>query len=719
MPFIETYPDPFIPPSTTTRLNVILDILPDSEIDYDIWLPRVVVDGTEVLVRPGFTVNDSDLSKTSSFSLVDLADEDLFVSGALIDVGIGKQSAGVWDEASMQWEILGGFVESIGRTISGTPQYTADSVNVTIAAESDDRLGSTSEAGLVIYDSNRVTIADGEFETIEDANGNSYAPELTGIAGLKLSDLFQEIFVERCGFDSYETNLPINDWPIQRYNVGMGQRFYDGLKGLMGMYRPVMKLTGNTIGIYDSTIALPAGVPTPKQIVVDSVEQLSSSTEQQKLDALMVQFAGVENNYDFTTARFEYPAEASGGSVVEYERIIIEFRKITSPGNSVVIREALNIENKTTSINGEVVEDSSEQFLFSSRGDVAVRTKTTRSLLPSLPDALLALRNSREEREQFAYQAHPFKPRSTYCSRRALTSRGLVTNDSDNPNIQGDPAKQEVNVSLRSNNIAIGQIYSTEPLSSRIETAIPQRDGTVLTRVLVTDEINASNSVDYFEKRPGDIGVSGVATTQEVIPVFADDVAVRNLERIDDFPIGELPLKYGLPLARRELLFRRTKGRRLSLSHIGYDASLQNGVPVSVYDREGVAIGNFLIEGRQVTCDRGLIIALNAREITATSEPLQRIHSQISSIESGGSVVWTLPVECSDGFILTIDPAAVSNLAIEARHVETPNLPWTNLETTSIGLSPWDGNTEDFEFRFTAAAVISPTRVQFDLVVQE
>lgn len=719
MPFIDTYPDPFVAPSGGSRLNIILDILPDDDIDYGIWLPRVVVDGTEVLVLPGFAIDDSDLSKTSAFSLVDLADKDLFVPDASVDLGIGKQSGGVWDEPSMRWEILDGFVENVGSSISGVPQNAADSVNVTVAAKSDDRLGKTSEEGLIIYDSNRVTIADGEFEPITDANGNSYAPDLVPIAGLKLSHLFQKIFVDECGFDSYETNLPIGDWPIQRYNVGMGQRLYDGLKGLMGMYRPVMKVTGNTIGIYDSTIALPDGVPAPKQITVDSIEQLSSSVEQQKVDALMVQFAGVENNYDFTTPRFEYSTESSGGSVIDYERIIIEFRKRTTPGNSVVVREELNIENKTTSINGDIVEESSEQFLFSSRGDVSVRTKTTRSLLPSLPDSIPALRYSRDEREQFSYQAHPFKPRSTYCSRRSLVSNGLVTNDYDNVNIFGDPAKQEVNVALRSNNIAEGQIYTTQPLSSRIETASPQRDGTVLTRVLVSDEINPSNSVDFFEKRPGDIGVSGVATTQEVLPVFADDVTIRNAQRIDNFPIGELPLRYGLPLARRELIFRRTKGRRLSLSNIGYDASLQNGVPISVYDREENAIGNFLIEGRRIVCDRGLIIELNVREIAGSAEPLQRLDSQVSNIESGSSVIWTLPIECLDGSILTIDPTSVSNLGIEARHVEMPELGWTNLETTQIDLSPWDGSTEDFEFRFTAAVVTDITRVQFDLVVQE
>lgn len=718
MPFIDTYPEPFVSPTSSSRLNVILDILPDSLIDYEIWLPRVVVDGDEVLVRPGFSIDDA-LSKTASFELVNLADKDLFVAGASVDVGIGKQIGGVWDEASMHWEILDGSVDTTSAQISGTPQNVGDTFSVTIVSKSDDRLNSTSEAGLVIYDSNRVTISDSEFETIRDANGNSYTPEVTGISRLTLADLFQEILVNRCGFSSVETNLPANDWPIQRYSVGMGQRFYDGLKGFIGAYRPVTRIMGDVIGIYDSAIALPSGVPAPRQITIDSVEQLSYSTEQQRLDALMVQFTGVENNYDFTTPRFEYPSEASGDSVVDYERIWIEFRKKTSPGNSVVVREELNIENKTTSIDGEVVENSSEQFLFTSRGDVSIRTKTTESLLPTLPDSLLSLRKSREETEQFAYQAHPFKRRSTYCSRRSMVSSGLVTNDNDNLNIFGDPAKQEVNVALRSNNIAEGQVYTTQQLGSRIETAQPQRDGTVLTRVLITDEVNPSNSVDYFEKRPGDIGVSGIATTNEVVPVFADDVTARTAERIDDFPIGELPLRYGLSRARRELIFQRTKGRRLSLTHLGYDPSLQNGVPIAAYDREGNAIGNFLIQGRRAIVDRGLAIVLEAREIAGTTEPLQRLDNQISNIESGESVIWTLPIECSDGLELTIDPTSVANLSIEVRHVESPDTAWTDLESAALDLSPWDGSTEDFEFRFTADTVTAITRVQFDLLVRE
>jgi hypothetical protein len=715
MPFIETYPEPALTPSVATAMGVTFDLLPAGwEVDLEVWVLKVTVDGVEVDVMPGASVDDSEVSRTASFTLADISEAGLFTPAAMIDVIVQSP-----DGSKSYVEIEDGRVRSLSTRLAGEPGAEDDTVRVTVESRADTLLAKTSDAGTVIYDSDRVTLSAADYKVITDGEGNEYVPELVGVPGLKLADLLDLVLIDRCGLTQVETNLPVDEWPIEQYRVQMGQRFYDGLKGLWGMYSPVVKLDGTEVGIYDSTLPLPAGVPAPRAVTVDEAEELQTEHSRQAVDGLMVQFAGVENNYDFTTPRFEYPSEAHGSSTIDYERIVIEFRKITTPGNSVKVREELNIENKTTSIDGVTVEDSSEQFLFSSRGEIAVRTKRTRALLPTLPLAVPGMRTSRDEREQFSYQAHPFKRRSTYCSRRATTIHGLVVNDSDNPNIYDEPARQEVNVALRSNNIAAGQIYSTEPVSTRIETAIPQKDGTVLTRVLVTDDVNPSNSVDYFERRPGDIGVSGLAATEEAIPVFPTDGHVRDgSERMDYFHIGELPLKFGLPLARRVLLFRRTKGRTADVRHVGYDPTLQQAVPFSPYDRAGTLIGSFLTEGRRVVFDRGVTIELRGREMAASAESLQRLGPMTASLEAGDSVTWELPVECATGVELTVSPASVANITIEARHVELPPLAWTDLEGGVIDLSPWDGLTEDFEFRFTAGAVAVPTRVTFSIVTR-
>jgi hypothetical protein len=63
---------------------------------------------------------------------------------------------------------------------------------------------------------------------------------------------------------------------------------------------------------------------------------------------------------------------------------------------------------------------------------------------------------------------------------------------------------------------------------------------------------------------------------------------------------------------------------------------------------------------------------------------------------------------------MRVKQGSISDVTVEARRVGDA---FVNIETTELFLSPWAATTQNFELRITAGAVLEPTRVQFDVVV--
>ena len=63
----------------------------------------------------------------------------------------------------------------------------------------------------------------------------------------------------------------------------------------------------------------------------------------------------------------------------------------------------------------------------------------------------------------------------------------------------------------------------------------------------------------------------------------------------------------------------------------------------------------------------------------------------------------TIRIDCETGYSLSSQ--ATADAAVEVRRVG--DVPWVNLETTPISLTPWDGTQQDFEIRVTAGTITS------------
>jgi hypothetical protein len=552
-----------------------------------------------------------------------------------------------------------------------------------------------------------------------DADGNSYVPEVLAVPGLTLEDLLQEVIVTRCGFSAVDGDLPTRDWPIQQYRVPPGGRLYDGLKGFLGVYPHAIRPLGDVLWITDTTIEQPDALPAPRTITLDQAMSINLGTEKQKLDAFRLIYSGLENNYDYTTFKYEYPLDATPTTVTETERISIEFRKRTSPITNVVVRTALNIENKRTLQSGVEIDNASDVYEFDSKGRLEHRRNTMQKLLPDsgLGYAANSLQNFGLETDEYGYAPHPFKPRSDYVQRRLRTSEGLVATDSINRNPNGSEIVMDYVTAVRSAFVTTDTTLSTRLFKTQSETAEPLRDGNVRVRERIVDELNSLVIKDASEDRPGEISVSGQTTSSEELLVYAVAGATRSSEDIiEDLNIAELPIKFGIPLARRIIKQRQADRGTLNLPVLGYDETLVKALPVKVFDRDGIyELGTFLISGRTIVVNAlGVITTFTGKTMVTGTFPFEEIERYARTINSLEELTCEFDFDCLTGYGLGIDPSIIPpHLTIEARHADRFPPPWTNLKEMDLDVSEWDGSNEPFELRITAGTVAAVTREQF------
>jgi hypothetical protein len=89
------------------------------------------------------------------------------------------------------------------------------------------------------------------------------------------------------------------------------------------------------------------------------------------------------------------------------------------------------------------------------------------------------------------------------------------------------------------------------------------------------------------------------------------------------------------------------------------------------------------------------------------------IYSSAFALRSGETATATIQIDCVTGWRLSGE--VVAGVTIEARHGSAGG--WTDIETTPIDLSTWNGSRETFEIRFTAGTITSFSRKSFTLTV--
>lgn len=78
-----------------------------------------------------------------------------------------------------------------------------------------------------------------------------------------------------------------------------------------------------------------------------------------------------------------------------------------------------------------------------------------------------------------------------------------------------------------------------------------------------------------------------------------------------------------------------------------------------------------------------------------------RLTAGQAGIDHDGQKTIVCKIDCQTGYYLR--SSAVADIAVEAKR--SADSVWTNIETTPIDLTPWNGTMQNFDIRITAESV--------------
>lgn len=584
----------------SSELRLLVELLPFEPVgNYQDVGARLFIDDVQIpIVSYEETADENNAGKTVTVELLRPEDKSLLTPEAefLIETFVlNGAGARTWEPA------ISGKINSKSVSIQNSGGKPNDSVSFT--SVSTDKLSKSPTRNLIVYDSARAEVDASEFEAVYDTTGKAYTLETLNVAGLSLHKLFDEIFVERCGFASVKTNLP--DYPIRRADFSIFGTYYDGVKPFIGVFRALdFQTADNVLWITDKTATLPAGFPAPRVLSAAKIQSISSDTNLEKISGFELQFSQSETGEFYTTKTDSFPQEVrtSFGTLISKTVTKIKTRQYRSNyARNIVLREVVERETVTTygADTLQPAAESSEVFTFDYLGRLKSSVKTVKKRLPDITaGGLVSLRETGKDTLKHKYAVHPFAARRQFLKRTELISEEIIAIDSENPYL-GEDFPQALTIAHRSGNLKEGMTEEYGVTKSVVEDFKPLPNGMVKvfrTEVDHTPEFVGKDAIvttSQGEPRAGDVSVSSAARPGKVY-VFLDGDGFDEDARVEAFPVGELPLYLAVPLAER--LLESQGKQKLSIPIVGWNKSIAQGTVLTASGRDGETF-NVIVTG--------------------------------------------------------------------------------------------------------------------------
>jgi hypothetical protein len=516
----------------------------------------------------------------------------------------------IYDNDDWTTIFSGGRKSGLGFSFAFNNARPNDGLTVSTAGPIAEQLERSPERNLTVYDSGRVHLHAADFEKLYDTDGAEYVQQLRAVSGLMLYDLLQIVFVEKCGFAGYQTTIP--NFPIRRTDFSMTGSFLEGISGHIGMFNPLLFVKAGIVWLLDSTAGFPAGFgDAPAMTSGDYLNAQFSETEL-NADALIVQFADNETDYDYTTTRTitDDPDETGHFGDANYtetirSRQIREFWKTSNPLIPVRTDKISQTTETRATVNGglTLISREVEQFVYDSFGRYSTIDKQTGGLIPDLTaeDFDNFFDTVRSEKTFFAYKPDKTNPRRQILGQTVKETRGVITVDSTNLSL-GKPFKQDFTEGFAAGNLAAGITTEFGPIQTITETNLQNQKGQTETKTktvnFLTDPPQVINATT--DARAGDISTNAMTSGTNEIIVFRPG-ATRTNAKMQTFAVAELPVAFAIPLAQRKLSRRRE--RRGSVTMKGLRLSIGRGSMFELFDRDGSSAGVYVCEGRSISGD--------------------------------------------------------------------------------------------------------------------
>ena len=494
-----------------------------------------------------------------------------------------------------------------GNILSGTnlsigfgDRGAADQLSISTLAPLTTKLGKAPESNVTFYDPYRIQI-DEESELVPDTAGNTIPDEFVKVGFLSLHKLFELIFVDRCGFSGFKTNLP--DERVRVCTIRDSETYFQGLAPHIGIFDPLTFEKDGEIWILDATMSHPDGFPEPRELLISNYKQLSITETFENIDGFIVAYsetdAGLSNYF---VIRTETDTEESGKlfdetySKTKTVRTYKDFKN--NPDSQKITSSQLWKEEKTiTDTFGWTLAKTSLVREFDGFGREKSTTKTVWNKVPDVPLSTdLVLKEVKKEIYEVTYSPHPFERGKQYISKTVRSISGLIAIDANNQYLEKD-FEQDFIEAHRAGNIQPDFETKNGAIRKIIQIMTPQPDGTVSTEVITEDLIRKITTRSDSESKSGDIGLSSQTSKTRRIRVFPSDDYVRTGKPLRELFVAELSLDEAVALARRKLSKSELGDAAASVDKAGVDLSIGRGTIMTLKGRSGTNYGKTLFEG--------------------------------------------------------------------------------------------------------------------------
>jgi hypothetical protein len=619
------------PPDFTASFTINLTVVPTSAPTQ--WLPYAVINNVEIPLIDLTVSEGAGGALTGDATVADMALAPDLVSG-LVTAGIANlDNSGDWDTNSLIKLIENATITNIGYAIGWNGEPT-DNLRFAFEDFTTQKLVITSEYGFILYDPLRIETP--VIDYLFDSEGNAHLPEIIGINGLTFYKVLARI-ASKLNVQ-YQTNLP--DFPIARFDVALGQRYLDALAPFIGMFEPAVFIRDGKLFVIDTTNALPPDFPAPLALVFDRVESLSIDNSLSNADAIALQYVQEGFDFDYVTIRNEVKSYSTGTfGNPDYQSHLVttqirEYRRFDNP--LVILREEVINQTHRISDNAGLYSEIRDNRAYDSLlrltnrvietyGRLNIQTTapvTNTSVLTESANVQVrdtggfALSYGLLERitERYRYSAHPFKNFQTFVERREQTREGLIIKDEASPQLN-EPFRQQFTEARLNGNLLSGQRLYWTTVESVLAISRPLRDGKVETTTTGVNNLNSIGRTDT-EINDGDAGIPAITNLQKRILVFETPTTTRSNGYVVSLHVGNLPLRFAIPLARRRLRQIKSRNRRLRATYLGYSPLLRVGSVIKAQNREGLDLGNYIILSVQTrTNASGLVMDIDAKEV--------------------------------------------------------------------------------------------------------
>jgi hypothetical protein len=600
MPFLVTSQQLPIPLTTgeTADLTILFTALnPEAGRNVQEFIPKLTIDGDDIDIRAcNWQKQRGAIGIDCGFTLADIADRNLVDADSSLTFQIAVVRAGV-----PTWYTIASLQKLSQRSF----QVSGDTFSFRSISGVSDKLNTSPAVPFLMYDPDKVPFDADAIEKLYDTEGREYDVEAIAFPGLMVSDVLEEFFVNRCGFDGVWTD--IEDFSVKQISVDVTETYRDALAPIIEPFcapnddGPLYAEKDGVLKIFDTSRFIPEGFPQPRDLTIFGCSDLSIDTTYSDVVAAKMVFS-VPETWDYTTNRIKVinipiGNDPDSGDIL-FKLTVENYWQMRSHAiPDVVLDERLQFawEYISTVLGLDVSQEVLTHFFDKyARPNLTITERWSR--LPDGSGTSTFIGTDPDEREvqYFNYAQNPNKVGRQFQQSITRQITGRISVDADNPYL-GAPFKQPLKLAHWVGNANEGITVEQGSLRTYQEIVKPQRNGQVTRKIIDFDHVRKLPIVSRTDAQVADVSLNGDNSRSRDI-IVTEDGSEYTGGRIVSIFVGPIPPEIAIPLVRRKLRKMRELSRQASLNIMGFDPTVEIGAAFAASDKLAQVEGNFVCE---------------------------------------------------------------------------------------------------------------------------